>query len=288
MIQAERREESVNMLAVVLRKCGTVVLAKRRGSVCLASWLTLALTAAHAADIAGGSDSKVTSNSRAAQQSMLIEAGQLLQMLNDPQLRILDARSRQEYVKGHVPGAAWVNVSDWKTLATADGGLHDADSWAKKMGAQGIGQDMRVVVYGGSVSDTARIWWLLKYVGVKEVSILDGGWDSWTKQHHPIETITPRIAMATFQPHFQSDRLEEIGTLKTSLGKANVKVVDTRSDAEFTGREIRGKRGGHIPGAVHLEWKELLAEDGRFKTRDELRTLFRKRGILPDETAVCY
>ena len=89
-----------------------------------------------------------------------------------------------------------------------------------------------------------------------------------------------------FEPKFQADRLEEIDSLKKSLRSGKVTVVDARSKDEFTGKDVRGKRGGHIPGAKHLEWKELLAEDGRFKTPEKLGELFRQRGIHPAQTAV--
>jgi thiosulfate/3-mercaptopyruvate sulfurtransferase len=89
-----------------------------------------------------------------------------------------------------------------------------------------------------------------------------------------------------FEPKFQADRLEEIDALKKSMKSGKVTVVDARSTEEFTGKDVRGKRAGHIPGAKHLEWKELLADDGRFKSPEQLRELFRKRGIYPEQTAV--
>jgi thiosulfate/3-mercaptopyruvate sulfurtransferase len=118
------------------------------------------------------------------------------------------------------------------------------------------------------------------------VAILDGGWPLWSKEKRPSETSSPVVEPATFEPKFQADRLEEIDALKKGVGLGAVTVVDTRSRDEFTGKEVRGKRGGHIPGATHLEWKELLAEDGRFKSVEELRALFRQRGIEPEQTAV--
>ena len=212
--------------------------------------------------------------------SILVEPDQLQKQLNDKNLRVLDVRSQNEYAKGHIPGALRVDVGDWKNLATTDNGLHDARGWAAKLGRLGITSKTHVVVYGGRLTDTARIWWLLKYLGVKKASLLNGSWESWRKKERPTETSTPKISATKFKPDFQADRLEEIDSLKKSLKSATVKVVDTRSDSEFA--------SGRIPGSAHLEWKELVAKDGRFKTKSQLRELFRKRGIMPDETAVCY
>ena len=220
--------------------------------------------------------------------SILITDSELASAMKEPNLRILDARSQHEYAKGHLAGAMRVDVNDWKTLATADGGLRDSKGWSAKVGRLGISRHSQVVVYGDRLSDTARIWWLLKYVGVKNAAIFDGGWRRWVKQGRPAEKSVPKVAATAFKPKFQLDRLEEIDSLKESLRVGNVQVVDARSTDEFTGKDVRDERGGHIPGAAHLEWKELLAQDGRFKPREELRALFRERGILPDETAVCY
>lgn len=219
---------------------------------------------------------------------MLISPAELAKRLAEDKLRILDTRSQEDYAKGHVPGAVRVDVPSWQKLARSEGGLHDAKAWGEKVGALGIGRDTQVVVYGGALPDAGRVWWTLKYVGVPEVMLLDGGWSAWDKEKRPAETAAPKVAAVGFEPRFDSDRLEEIDSLKTNLKSGRVKVVDTRSRDEFTGKEVRGTRGGHVAGATHLEWKELLAADGRFKSPDELRELFRSRGILPDDTAVCY
>jgi thiosulfate/3-mercaptopyruvate sulfurtransferase len=187
-----------------------------------------------------------------------------------------------------VPGAVWVEVKAWQDLAKKDGGLHDAKAWGEKVGQLGIRPASSVVVYGSNLSDTARIWWMLKYLGVQDVAILNDGWQTWLKDKLATEETVPIVEAVKFEPKFQADRLEAIDTLKQSTKTGKVTVVDTRSTDEFTGKEVRGKRGGHIPGAKHLEWKELLADDGRFKTPEQLRTLFKERGILPDQIAVCY
>jgi thiosulfate/3-mercaptopyruvate sulfurtransferase len=217
---------------------------------------------------------------------MLIEPEELQKKLNQPRLRILDTRPLAEYAKGHVPGAVRVDVKAWQDLGKKESGFRDTKAWGEKVGQLGIGHDSLVIVYGSALTDTARIWWTLKYLGHPNVAILDGGWQLWAKEKRPTDTTLPVIEAVKFDPKFQADRLEEIESLKKSLKSGNATVVDARSKDEFTGKEVRGKRGGHIPGARHLEWKELLTEDGRFKTQDQLRELFRQRGIHPDQTAV--
>jgi thiosulfate/3-mercaptopyruvate sulfurtransferase len=217
---------------------------------------------------------------------MLIEPGELQKKLTQPGLRILDTRPQPDYARGHLPGAVRVDVKAWQELGKKAGGFHDARGWGEKVGQLGIGPDSQVVVYGSSPTDTARIWWTLKYLGLQNVALLNGGWQLWATEKRPVETTAPTIEAVKFEPKFQADRLEEIDSLKKSIRSGTATVVDARSKDEFTGKEVRGKRGGHVPGAKLLEWKELLLEDGRFKTPEQLRDLFRKRGITPEQTAV--
>jgi thiosulfate/3-mercaptopyruvate sulfurtransferase len=219
-------------------------------------------------------------------RTMLIEPGELQKKLKEPGLRILDTRPQAEYAKGHVPGAVPVDVKGWQDLGKKEGGFHDAKAWREKVGQLGISHDSQVVVYGSNLTDTARIWWTLKYLGLQNVTILNGGWQLWVKEKQPTEAASAKIEAVKFEPKFQADRLEEIDSLKKSVQAGKVTVVDARSTDEFTGKEVRGKRGGHIPGAKHLEWKDVLAEDGRFKSPEQLQELFRQRGITPDQTAV--
>jgi len=220
-------------------------------------------------------------------KAMLTEPADLEKQLKEPGLRILDSRRKDDYAKGHIPGAVWVDLAAWQKLGKADGGLHNAGAWGEQVGRLGISGQTRVVVYGGPLPDTARTWWTLKYLGLKDVAILNGGWDVWVKEGRPTTTDTPEVAVVRFEPKFQADRLEEIDTLKEAVRTGKVKVVDARSHDEFTGKEVRGKRGGHIPDSAFLEWRELLAKDGRFKAPAELRDLFHKRGVLPEQTTVC-
>lgn len=219
-------------------------------------------------------------------QTMLFPAEELEKDLKQPGLRLLDTRSRADYAKGHLPGAVRVDVKRWQQLGAKVGGFHDARAWGMEVGQLGIGFDSRVVVYGGSLPDAARVWWTLRYLGLPKVAILDGGWELWSKEKRPADTASPSIERVAFEPRFQADRLEESDGLKKSLKSGNVTIVDTRSTDEFTGKDVRGKRGGHIPSAKHLDWKELVADNGRLKSPEQLRALFRQRGIEPDRTAV--
>jgi len=219
---------------------------------------------------------------------MLISAVELKDRLSKPDLRILDVRPREDYGAGHIPHAAHTSLNEWKSQALADGGLHDEEAWSRIVGNLGIDQATNVVVYAEKPTDATRIWWTLKYLGVGNVAVLDGGWRAWQETGGEATTETVPALPLKFFPQFQPDRLAEIAQLKSLLRDEAVTIVDTRSSEEFDGSAGPAARKGRIPGAVHLEWKELLDQQGRFKTKAELVALFEQRGIAADKTAVTY
>ena len=109
-------------------------------------------------------------------RTMLIQPEELQKDLKRPGLRLLDTRSQPDYARGHIPGAVRVDVKSWQELGKKDGGFHDAAAWGRKVGELGLSHDSQAVVYGSALTDTARVWWTVKYLGLRNVAILDGGW----------------------------------------------------------------------------------------------------------------
>ncbi len=220
---------------------------------------------------------------------LLMDANTLRQRVERPGLRLADVRSLKEYQAGHIPGAVHVDVDDWTALALAPGGLHNADEWGRRVGALGITKALPVVVYGGgNVTAATRIWWTLKYVGVEQVGILDGGWDAWKQADGPVSVTVPHTTPAEFEPEFQSNRVSELPELRELIGTREITIIDTRSDGEHTGTGGPGPRRGHLPGAVHQEWSQFVAADGRFKPGPEIKRLLQEAGLTPNNVCVTH
>jgi thiosulfate/3-mercaptopyruvate sulfurtransferase len=217
---------------------------------------------------------------------LLVEAADLMKEKGGKPTRILDARARTKYQAGHVPGAVWVDHATW-SVAFKDG--QDREAWARRIGAQGIDVGTRVVIYDDNLSkDAARIWWILRYWGVKDVRLLNGGWGAWTAAKGVVEkTSKPPQAL---DPKLKADagRLATKEQIKAGL-KDKPQIVDARSEGEHCGTATTAKRNGSIPGALPLEWSDTLnKKTGRFKTADELTKLFRDAGIDPTKPATTY
>ncbi len=211
---------------------------------------------------------------------LLVEAGALAKPEIARQFVVLDARPRTQYDEGRVPGAVWVDAAAW---AKAFGSGTDAVGWSARIGGLSIGPDSTVAVYDNvSFKDAARMWWILKYWGVKDARLLNGNWIGWKQAGRPIETGPPKSpAPAKFAAAPRSGRLATKGRLLSALKDNSLQIVDTRSHAEFCGIDkATNKRGGAIPDAKHLEWIDLIdKETQRFKSPEQLRALYQAAGI---------
>lgn len=192
---------------------------------------------------------------------------------------ILDARKRADFEAGHVPSAIWVNHDNW-SKSFGDG--NDARFWSEAIGSLGIDSTTPVIVYDDNFSnDSSRIWWILKYWGVKDVRLLNGGWKSWSLGKLPQESAVRPVKAVKFMAKASNERLASKEQLLESLKTGSLQIVDARSEAEHCGTEaLKNKKAGSVPDARHLEWIDLIDKTtGRFKPVIELRKTYDAAGI---------
>jgi thiosulfate/3-mercaptopyruvate sulfurtransferase len=221
-----------------------------------------------------------------ARPRLLVEPA-VLQDIIRKKFVVLDARSAEDYGKGHIPGAVRVDADAWgKAFARGQ----DRAAWVKRLGALGIDTTRPVVVYGARLPEAARVWWILRYWGVPNVRLLDGGWAAWQKAKGDTSTLVPTVKETTPALKAHADLLATKGQLLDWLKENSaMQVIDTRSQGEHCGETVKAKRSGSIPKAKHLEWSDTVERStGRFKTRAELLTLFEEAGIDPAKPATTY
>jgi thiosulfate/3-mercaptopyruvate sulfurtransferase len=233
--------------------------------------------------LAAADDNKPAAYPRA---DLLIEAADLDKVLKaEKPVCILDVRSKDDYQAGRVPGAAWVDAAGW---AKAFAASQDKKSWSRRLGEVGISPDGPVVVYDdGAARDAGRIWWIVRYWGVKDVRLLNGGWLAWREHGGKIATRDAPVKAVTAEFTPQEERLVTLGQLKEGLKR--FQVIDARSAEEHCGQTTTAKRNGAIPAALHLEWSDLLdRKTHKFKSADELAKLFKAAGIDLAKPTVTY
>jgi thiosulfate/3-mercaptopyruvate sulfurtransferase len=232
----------------------------------------------------------VTPAARAA-ESLLIDAAALAAQRSARDVRIVDmADEVADYRRGHIPGAVHLTVEDARVPVPGRGyRLPNVDEAARLFGKLGLTPATRVVVYDDADGlNAAWLFYVLEALGHTRVAILDGGIAAWRRGGQPLTTDTPTIAPTTYRPVPRSERVTTAEWIRDHLNDKSVALVDVRSSAEYTGAKGHARRGGHIPGAVNLEWRQNLRPDGTFKPLDELRAMYTAAGVTPDKTVVTY
>ena len=229
------------------------------------------------------------SDPAAARTPMLVSFDGLQRRIGEPDLRLLDVRPRGEYDKGHISGALWVDIKAVEALAARSGGLTDRAAWESWIEPLGIGPDTLVLVYDARRQlDAARLWWLLSYLGVERVGLIDGGFPLWEKQGRSVTTDVPKVAPRALRVRFRAERLATRADVLDAVKNRQAQVVDARSEAEHTGALKRSKRGGRIPEACRLEWAQLVDEDGRFLDEADLRAKAATVGIAQGKSVITH
>src|SRR5690242_1488836 len=203
---------------------------------------------------------------------LLWSVDELKTRLHDPRLALMDLRTPEAYSNGHIPGARSFDIFGISLIDTRPEPL-DAFLWMIEhlIQAKGINNDSTVVLYDDTAGmRSARLFWFLEFFGHDDVHVLNGGFNAWQAAGRPVthDGAIPKGGNFKMKP-----RRQLLATVDDVLGKLDDKsavIVDTRSDGEYTGQVVRSKRGGAIPGAVHLEWTNNLDSKGFFKSAGEL------------------
>ncbi|MGC8638443.1 MAG: sulfurtransferase [Isosphaeraceae bacterium] len=219
----------------------------------------------------------------------LVGFDELQHRLADPNLRLLDARPRDDYDMGHIQGAVWVDVKAAEKLAARPGGLADRAAWEAWLEPLGIGPDSHVLIYDAKRQlDAARVRWLLSYLGVDHVGLVNGGFPLWEKEQRPVTYEPAKVQPRRYAVHFQKGRLAGRGDVLAALRQGKSQIIDARTEAEHTGAVKRSKRGGRIPRACPAEWTKFVDADGRFLDELALKAILSKAGVKSGEPVITH
>ena len=232
-----------------------------------------------------------------AHPNALVSTEWLADHLDDPAVRVVEVDEDVDaYDKGHIPGAvSWNWFSDLSHPVRRD--YIDQAGFSALLSAAGVGPDTTIVLYGGNNNwFAAYAYWLLKYRGVDQIKLLDGGRLKWELESRPVNREVPAhepsgyTLATTDRPALRVFRDDVIGAIGRSA------FVDVRSPQEFTGEKLAPDHlpqeqpyvGGHVPGAANIPWAKAANEDGTFKSADELLTLYIGAGVTPDSRVIAY
>lgn len=215
----------------------------------------------------------------------IIASKDLFKIMNSKDVVIVSAQTLSQYQKTHVKNAVHI---DHKSLYKEDGPksmLKSSSELAKIFGEKGISNTSTIVVYDqGTGKYAGRLYWVFKYMGCENVKILDGQLKGWMKARKPITRTPTTVSKTTFTPKVNSNVIATMAEVKS--GKYF--ILDVRAVGEFNGTEGDTEKKGHIPGAKNMEYKNLLNEDGSFKSKEEIQAAVAKVGLSTDKPVVLY
>jgi thiosulfate/3-mercaptopyruvate sulfurtransferase len=223
-----------------------------------------------------------------ANPHLLWSVDELKNRLSDPQLALMDMRPPEAYANGHIPGARSFDIFGISLIDTRPEPL-EAFLWMIEhlIQAKGVNSDSTVVVYDDVAGmRSARLFWFLEYFGHDDVHMLNGGFNAWRDAGLPVTQEATIPKGGNFKMNRRAGRLATADDVLKKLNNPSAVIVDTRSDAEYTGQLVRSKRGGAIPGAAHLEWTNNLDAKGFFKSADELTKMYAERRITPEKEVI--
>jgi thiosulfate/3-mercaptopyruvate sulfurtransferase len=199
---------------------------------------------------------------------------------------VVDARSREEFGRGHIPGATWMGWEEWCDAAPAHGGAQltragywgvladlPMQVWAERLSARGLSSDRPLVVYADgapSMGREGRIAWMLLYLGARTVQLLDRGWSGWLASGGRAAVGTSIPPRGGFTVALQERRRARLHDLKAAYGAGALPLpLDTRARADFDG-EVHDylPRKGRLPGAILVPYADLFDDAGAYVPRE--------------------
>jgi thiosulfate/3-mercaptopyruvate sulfurtransferase len=233
-----------------------------------------------------------------AHPEALVETGWLAEHATDPNVRVFEVDvDTSAYEQGHVAGAIGL---DWKTdlqqRPVRD--LLSKSQLESLLSKSGVTPSTTMAVYGDNNNwFAAWFFWLLKYYGHADVRLVNGGRTKWLAEQRPTTREVPTFPETAYRANAPDGSVRALREyILETVEKNGKKLVDVRSPKEFSGELVApenlpqegAQRAGHIQGAVNIPWATAVAEDGRFKTRDELTRIYGDKGLDGSTETIAY
>lgn len=227
-----------------------------------------------------------------SQHPLLVTTAWLAAQPADADFVLIDCSDPDAYRRAHIPRAISIGHRPITLKSAANSRLvMEADEFEPLARRLGISNDSSVILYDDNRSlQAARVWWVFERFGLRDVRVLDGGFNAWLDEGRELTSRAARPDPGTFTASVDDSHHCRIGELRGALETGGVQIWDVRSEGEWLGTNDRGnKRAGHVPGAKWLEWTELLEPSvGRFRPLDEMRQILVSAGIDPEAETVSY
>lgn len=225
----------------------------------------------------------------------LVDTAWVAEHLDDPNVRLLAIHGNvDDFNAGHLPNAIFINLGGDLTnpADSTQGQILTQEALTELFSRLGIENDDTLVVYDANNNLlSARAFWAFKYYQHPDVRLYNGGSKKWVADGNELSSEAVEALPASAYVAGDADpNLRTTGEyVLEHLDDPETVVCDTRGPGEYAGTDVRADRGGHIPGAINVEWSNTVnAEDGTFKEVAYLADLYQKAGFSPDKEIITY
>ena len=211
---------------------------------------------------------------------------------NDPSLPYVVESGREEYEKSHIPNSSYIDLQS--DLSDKDSPyrftMPDLTVLSENFKKVGIGEDFHIVLYSRNGTQwSARIWWMLRSVGVDNVSILDGGFNEWVRLGLPTSDKILTFPRSNFKFKPRNEIFIDKEPVIKALEDKNTKILNSLTEDIHKGQNPRYGRPGRIPNSLNIPFHKLIdPETGKFLEAEELLEIFQKNKIGFENEIINY
>jgi thiosulfate/3-mercaptopyruvate sulfurtransferase len=215
----------------------------------------------------------------------IISAAETAKLMKNDNVVVVSTRTAADYKKVHITGSVHISHSTLYKEGPIKNMLNTPQEMAKVLGEAGISESNTIILYDdGTGKYAGRLYWILSYLGAKDVKVLNGHMKAWRAARKPVTKNPTNVKAVTFTPKIDKTVIASMAEVKSG-GAA---IVDARSPEEYKGTAATELRKGHIPGSINLEYTNMMDAQGKLKSNEALQKIFNDAGITKDKKVIVY
>ena len=202
---------------------------------------------------------------------------------------VIDVQAADVYAKQHIQGAINIPHKSLYKPGAIEGQFLSIDELAAIFGKKGVSNTSKIVLYDdGSQKYNSRVWWVLKYMGATDVTLLHKEAGQMEAARVPMTATPVTLKAVTFTPTVNAAMNIDMASVRVLNSNPDALLLDVREPDEYNGVDKDKKSQGHLPGAVFMHFKEVQTANGAFKSKDEIIATAAKFGATPEKEIVVY
>jgi len=211
------------------------------------------------------------------------------ELKTNKEMVVIDVQAADVYAKQHIQGAINIPHKSLYKTGEIEGQFLSSEELSAIFGKKGVSNTSKIVIYDdGSQKYNSRVWWVLKYLGATDVSLLHKEAGQMEAARIPMTATAATKKATTFTPTLNDAMNIDMATVASLSSNPNAILLDVREPDEYNGTDKANKSKGHLPGAVFMHFKEVQTSTGAFKPKEEIIETAAKFGATPEKEIVVY